>query len=125
MTTRYIVKFRTIVNEDFSLDSNVESDGFAEFSEYKNSRITIPNISVRTCENKNDENNVTLFSKHITSNFGDVVFEDEEKKCYIKYFDGYLIESSLLILAARWITFFIFSFFKSFVKNISSRMSLL
>ena len=41
MTTRYIVKFRTIVNEDFSLDSNVESDGFAEFSEYKNSRITI------------------------------------------------------------------------------------
>lgn len=90
MTTRYIVKFRTIVNEDFSLDSNVESDGYAEFSEYKNSRITIPNISVRTCENKNDENNVTLFSKHITSNFGDVVFEDEEKKCYIKYFDGYL-----------------------------------
>lgn len=90
MATRYIVKFKTIVNEDFSLDTNVEADGFAEFSEYKNSRITIPNISVRTCENKKDENNVTLFSKYITNNFGDVVFEDEEKKCYIKYFDGYL-----------------------------------
>jgi hypothetical protein len=89
MTTQYIIKFKSIVNDDNCFRERESVDGFVELSEHKTSRMTIPTITVKTCENANNEKNNTLLYKHITNKFAEVDFNDSTRICSITYNDGY------------------------------------
>ena len=89
MSTQYIIKFKTCVNDDDCFRIRESIDGFVELSEQKTSRMTVPTITVRTCENANDPKNITLFYKHITNKFAEVDFNDSTRLCSIAYNDGY------------------------------------
>tara|TARA_B100000902_G_C27255457_1_gene887615 strand:+ start:537 stop:1631 length:1095 start_codon:yes stop_codon:yes gene_type:complete len=88
MSTQYIVKFRTISNDD-DFSSSEFVDGFAEISEHKLSNSAIPTISVRTHKSDSDAKNVVLFQKYITNKFAQINFSEDEKICSIQYNDGY------------------------------------
>ena len=89
MSTQYIIKFKTNVNDDDCFRIKESIDGYVELSEQKTSRMTIPTITVRTCENASDEKNTTLFYKYITNKFAEVDFNDTDRVCSIAYNDGY------------------------------------
>lgn len=86
MSTEYIIKFTKVIDGLF--DPSVKTDGFLELSQLNNN-TKIPSISIRTHKNSSDENNLLLLFKFITSNFADVKFDDDDKKCLLTYKDGY------------------------------------
>ena len=86
MATQYIIKFSKLVN-GFT-DTTQDYDGFVELLPAKG--FMAPVMNVRTCKNEKDENNISLLNKFITSNFGTLDFNDEDRVCKIEYNDGYM-----------------------------------
>ena len=86
MSTEYIVKFSKNIG-NYLGDSN-EIDGFVELNA-PNNISRVPTISVRTCKQTTDKDNVSLLFKFITSNFADVNFNDDTNTCSMTYKDGY------------------------------------
>ena len=86
MSTQYIIKFSKLVNE-FN-DTTEDYDGFVEL--LPSNGFLAPVMNVRTCKNQNDSGNISLLNKFITSNFGDLNFDDEQQTCRLEYKDGYM-----------------------------------
>jgi hypothetical protein len=86
MSTEYIVKFsRNIENY---LGTSDPVDGFVKLTPL-NDTLRVPTISVRTCKESTNKDNISLLFKFITSNFAKVEFNDDRNICSMTYKDGY------------------------------------
>lgn len=86
MSTEYIVKFSKNIGEYFGTSEPI--DGFVELNPANNSS-RVPTISVRTCKETTNKDNISLLFKFITSKFAEVNFNDNMNTCSMTYKDGY------------------------------------
>ena len=86
MSTEYIVKFSKNIENYFGTSEPV--DGFVELNP-ANDTSRVPTISVRTCKESTNKDNISLLFKFITSNFAEVNFDDDKNVCSMTYKDGY------------------------------------
>lgn len=86
MSTEYIVKFSRNIENYFGTSDPV--DGFVELNP-PNDTSRVPTISVRTCKESTNKDNISLLFKFITSNFAKVDFNDDKNTCSMTYKDGY------------------------------------
>lgn len=77
MSSQYIIKFCKNIE---TLDPIV--DGFVELKKTQTGHNT---IEVRTKKDSNDENNIVLLHKIITSNFAKVSYDDISMECFIEF----------------------------------------